>query len=93
MDVGTWEIVKGFMSYVAYPVMALFGYLFRKQAAEIHSLRLDVAELKIAQAVSTSQIKDIREDIKDLTQVVRDAERVITEDIKILRRDVLNARD
>lgn len=90
-EVGTWELIKGFMSWVAYPVMLLLGYLFKKQAGDIKSLQEEVDKLKVDVAVANSQIKDIREDIKDLTSVVREAERSITLDIKSLRKDILDA--
>lgn len=93
MDVGSWEVVKAIMNWIVYPVMLLLAYLFKKQLKDLDMLKSDVEKLKITQAVTTSQINDIREDIKDLTSVVRDAERSITLDLKALRKDLIDARD
>lgn len=92
MEAGSWEVIKTLISWVVYPIIGLLSYLFKRQSSEISMLQVDIANLKIEQAVANSQIRDIREDIKDLTNVVREAERTITDDIKVLRRDILDAR-
>lgn len=91
MEVGSWEVIKGLMSWVVYPLMLLLGYLFKKQAMEMSVLRVEVDELKIKQAVVNSQIQDIKEGIRDLTDVVREAGKIITQDIKNLRKEILDA--
>lgn len=93
IEAGSWELIKGILNWVVYPVVLLLGYFFKKQAGAVEMLQKDVEHLKITQAVTTSQIKDIREDIKDLTSVVREAEKTITSDIKTLRKDLLDARN
>ncbi len=90
MDVGSWEVVKGLMSWVVYPAMMLLGYLFKTQSTDIQMLKTEVAALKIALAVATSQIHDIREDIRDLTSAIKHAEITITEDFRILRKELLS---
>lgn len=89
---GTWTIVKGIFNWVIYPLVGLIGYLFtsyvKKYDQVIASLSTDVADLKTKQAVTSSQISDIREDLRNLTQAVKDAENHISRDIMSLQRDI-----
>lgn len=78
MEYGSWEVVKGVMSWIIYPVICLLAWLFKVQHSDMVTLKQDVARLKTDVAVTASQVQDIREDIKDLISVVRSAERNIT---------------
>ncbi len=80
----SWELIKGVMSWVVYPVICLLAWMFKAQYDEIKIMKEDVAKLKTDVAVTASQVQDIREDIKDLISVVRNAEKNITEALSLL---------
>lgn len=76
-DLDIWEVSKETMRWIIYPLMGLFGYLYKRQNGDIDILKQDISQLKINQAVSMSQIDDIRNDIKELTIAVKELTKAI----------------
>lgn len=81
----TWDIIKSLLSWVIYPILCLFGYMYKKNVNDLEELKKEVSALKINQAVSISQIEDIRNDIKDLVQIVRDTSESLRKEIRSIK--------
>lgn len=88
MEHGVWELLKGLLSWVIYPILCLLAWLFKEQASEVKNLKQELFELKISIAVAKSQIDDIKNSVINLTHVIKDLEITIRDDIKELRLDV-----
>ena len=82
MDDGSWELLKGLLHWVIYPIICFLGWLFKSQYKEVQVIKEEISKLKTDHAVVASQVQDVREDIKDLVQVVRNVEKNIIEQLK-----------
>ncbi len=78
MDWDSLKVIGNWIWYLIVPIL------------EVKIMKQDIALLKTNQAVTDSQIKDIRDDIHDLTKVIREAEKTITEDLKDLGKEIRN---
>lgn len=88
MEPTSWDLIKGVVSWIIVPIIASLSYFIKKNFSDIDHLKVEVSELKVKQAVSESQIHDIREDIKDLVKVVRDVEANIIVDLKCIQKEI-----
>ncbi len=85
-----WDSLKVIGNWIWYLIVPILGWFLREQYSEVKIMKQDIALLKTNQAVTDSQIKDIRDDIHDLTKVIREAEKTITEDLKDLGKEIRN---
>ena len=92
MEMGIWEILKGVAAIIILPILGAFSYFFRKMVGDLEMLQVQITDLKIKQAVSESQIQDIREDIKGLVIILKEVEATIVSDIKDLQKDIRKSR-
>lgn len=88
MEIGNWELLKNITNWIIYPILCILAWFLKDKSQEINAMKQDIAQLHTRQAVSESQIKDIRDDIKELSQVVKESTKAISEDIKDLRSEL-----
>jgi len=88
MEATIWELTKGLMTWVIFPLLCVISYFFKKNLSDMATLQTEVNILKIQQAVSDSHIQNIREDIKELGVIIRISNATIAADIKALREDI-----
>lgn len=63
---GFTDIISGFWKYLIVPILAAIGWLWRKQDTEIKELKLDVAKLKIENAVMANKLDTMKEDLQEI---------------------------
>jgi chaperonin cofactor prefoldin len=85
-----WDSLKILGNWIWYLILPVLGWFLREQFSEAKIMKQKISDLEVRQAVTDSQIKDIRGDIQDLNKVVRDAEKRITEDLKDLGKEIRN---